>query len=121
MAVRSAGRLEIWLPCQAASRAERLDSRRRGSDDEGADELHRQRPRLRRTKSLVGRARRQRFVRPAKDRAADAGERSTSAVAPNALDRQFTADQPNRNWIADFTSVWTAEGWLYAAAVIDLF
>ena len=51
----------------------------------------------------------------------DEGERSTAAVAPNALDRQFTADQPNRKWIADFTYVWTAEGWLYVAAVIDLF
>ena len=51
----------------------------------------------------------------------DEGERSISAVAPNALDRQFTADQPNRKWIADFTYVWTAEGWLYVAAVIDLF
>ena len=37
------------------------------------------------------------------------------------LDRQFTADQPNRKWMADFTYVWTAEGWLYVAAVIDLF
>ena len=37
------------------------------------------------------------------------------------LDRQFTADQPNRKWIADFTYVFTAEGWLYVAAVIDLF
>ena len=51
----------------------------------------------------------------------DEGERSISAVAPNMLDRQFTADQPNRKWIADFTYVWTAEGWLYVAAVIDLF
>jgi putative transposase len=51
----------------------------------------------------------------------DDGERSVSAIAPNVLDRQFTADQPNRKWIADFTYVWTAEGWLYVAAVIDLF
>ena len=51
----------------------------------------------------------------------DDGERSGSAIAPNVLDRQFTADQPNRKWIADFTYVWTAEGWLYVAAVIDLF
>ena len=29
--------------------------------------------------------------------------------------------KPNRKWIADFTYVWTAEGWLYVAAVIDLF
>ena len=51
----------------------------------------------------------------------DEGERSNLSVAPNALDRQFSADQPNRKWIADFTYVWTAEGWLYVAAVIDLF
>lgn len=51
----------------------------------------------------------------------DHGERSTAAIAPNVLDRQFSADQPNRKWIADFTYIWTAEGWLYVAAVIDLF
>jgi putative transposase len=37
------------------------------------------------------------------------------------LDREFSAERPNRKWIADFTYVWTAEGWLYVAAVIDLF
>ena len=37
------------------------------------------------------------------------------------LDRTFDASAPNRKWIADFTYVWTAEGWLYVAAVIDLF
>ena len=51
----------------------------------------------------------------------DDGERLTSAIASNVLDRQFTADQPNRKWIADFTYIWTAEGWLYVAAVLDLF
>lgn len=50
-----------------------------------------------------------------------AGERSTAAIAPNVLDRQFTTDQPNRKWIAGFTYVWTVENWLYVAAVIDLF
>ena len=44
-----------------------------------------------------------------------------SAIAPNVLDRQFHAPQPNAKWIADFTYIWTAEGWLYVAAVIDLF
>jgi putative transposase len=59
----------------------------------------------------------------------DAGERMASAIAPNVLDRQFHADSPNAKWIADFTPdhvrgrlyVWTAEGWLYVAVVIDLF
>lgn len=49
----------------------------------------------------------------------DAGERSITA--PNVLDRQFAADKPNQKWVADFTYIWTAEGWLYFAAVIDLF
>src|ERR1700683_5167349 len=50
----------------------------------------------------------------------DDGARSLS-VAPNLLDRQFAAERPNQRWIADFTYIWTAEGWLYVAAVIDLF
>jgi len=51
----------------------------------------------------------------------DLGERQVAAVAPNVLNRTFEAPAPNRKWIADFTYVWTAEGWLYVAAVIDLF
>ena len=44
-----------------------------------------------------------------------------SAIAPNVLGRAFAADRPNRKWVADFTYVWTAEGWLYVAVVLDLF
>ena len=51
----------------------------------------------------------------------DLGERQASAVAANVLDRSFEAPAPNRKWIADFTYVWTTEGWLYVAAVVDLF
>ena len=51
----------------------------------------------------------------------DKGERMTSAISPNLLDRQFTATAANHKWIADFTYIWTAEGWLYVAAVVDLF
>lgn len=43
------------------------------------------------------------------------------AAAANLLERQFAADGPNRKWIVDFTYIWTAEGWLYVAALIDLF
>ena len=49
----------------------------------------------------------------------DRGERS--AIADNVLDRQFQADVPNQKWVADFTYIWTAEGWLYVAVVLDLF
>ena len=51
----------------------------------------------------------------------DLGERQASTAATNVLDRSFEAAAPNRKWIADFTYIWTAEGWLYVAAVIDLF
>lgn len=42
-------------------------------------------------------------------------------VAPNLLQRDFSADQPNTKWVADTTYIWTAEGWLYLAVVLDLF
>lgn len=49
----------------------------------------------------------------------DQGTRSV--IAANVLEREFEADGPNQKWVADFTYVWTAEGWLYVAVVIDLF
>jgi putative transposase len=49
----------------------------------------------------------------------DDGERSV--IAENILDRDFQADRPNQKWLADFTYIWTAEGWLYVAVVLDLF
>jgi putative transposase len=42
-------------------------------------------------------------------------------VAPNLLERDFTPAAPNRVWTADMTYIWTDEGWLYLAVVIDLF
>ena len=51
----------------------------------------------------------------------DQGLRSEHRIAPNVLDRQFDAEGPNRKWAADFTYLWTAQGWLYVAVVIDLF
>ena len=50
---------------------------------------------------------------------ADRGQRS--AIADNVLDRQFHADAPNQKWVADFTYIWTAQGWLYVAVVLDLY
>jgi putative transposase len=70
--------------------------------------------RLMRLQGLRARPRRRRLP-------PDPGERQATAVAPNRLDRSFEAPAPNRKWIADFTYVWTAEGWLYVAAVLDLF
>jgi len=42
-------------------------------------------------------------------------------VAPNVLAREFTVAAPNRVWAGDITYVWTAEGWLYLAILIDLY
>jgi len=42
-------------------------------------------------------------------------------VSPNLLDRQFDVDEPNRFWSGDITYIWTDEGWVYLAVVLDLF
>jgi transposase InsO family protein len=42
-------------------------------------------------------------------------------VAPNLLDRQFEPSAPNQVWTSDITYLWTTEGWLYLAIVLDLF
>ena len=52
---------------------------------------------------------------------ADTGIRVVDTVAANVLDRQFSAHAPTEKWVVDFTYIWTAEGWLYVAAVLDLF
>jgi transposase InsO family protein len=42
-------------------------------------------------------------------------------IAPNLLARDFTAKGPDEAWVTDITFLWTAQGWLYLAAIIDLF
>lgn len=42
-------------------------------------------------------------------------------VAPNLLDRQFDIETPNTAWCGDITYLWTDEGWLYLAVIVDLF
>lgn len=43
------------------------------------------------------------------------------AVAPNRLARRFTTEAPNQAWVGDITYLWTPEGWLYLAILLDLF
>ena len=45
----------------------------------------------------------------------------TKQPAENKLDRNFTADAPNRKWVTDITYLATAAGWVYLAVVVDLF
>jgi putative transposase len=42
-------------------------------------------------------------------------------VAPNLLQQNFSASRPNEKWVSDITYVWTEEGWLYLAVVMDLY
>jgi len=42
-------------------------------------------------------------------------------VAPNLLNREFTAKEPNRKWVTDITYIPTMQGWLYLAVILDLY
>lgn len=47
--------------------------------------------------------------------------RKTKRIAPNILARDFTAQAPNEAWVTDVTALWTLTGWVYLAAILDLF
>ena len=42
-------------------------------------------------------------------------------VAPNLLNREFKVEEPDRVYVSDITYIWTNEGWLYLAVILDLF
>jgi len=69
--------------------------------------------RLMRRRGLYG-LRKARFVRTT-------DSRHKLPIAPNLLARDFTAAAPNKVWVTDVTFVWTLQGWLYLAAILDLF
>ena len=58
------------------------------------------------------------MARPHRVRTTDS--RHDLPIAPNLLERNFTAAAPNRIWLADITYIETNQGWLYLAAVMDL-
>lgn len=47
--------------------------------------------------------------------------RKADPVAPNLLQRDFTAERPDQKWLTDITYIPTQEGWLYLAVVLDLY
>ena len=59
------------------------------------------------------------MARPRRVRTTDS--RHDFPIAPNLLERNFTAAAPNRIWLADITYVETDQGWLYLATVMDLY
>jgi len=42
-------------------------------------------------------------------------------ISPNLLDRDFSASEPNQKWAGDISYIWTREGWLYLAVILDLY
>jgi putative transposase len=82
---------------------------------EGGRKVSRKRvARLMRLQGLVGRRRGRRFVKTT-------DSKHPFPIAANVLMREFEVPAPNVAWAADITYVWTAEGWLYQAAILDLF
>ncbi len=47
--------------------------------------------------------------------------RHTRLIAPNLLKRDFSASAPNQKWVGDILGIWTGEGWLYLAALLDTY
>jgi len=45
----------------------------------------------------------------------------TFNIAPNLLDQDFSAIGPNQKWAGDISYIWTSEGWLYLAVILDLY
>jgi len=70
--------------------------------------------RLMRKQGLVGRRRGRRFVKTT-------DSRHPFPIADNILMREFEVPAANVAWATDITYIWTAEGWLYLAAILDLF
>lgn len=70
----------------------------------------------------IGRLMRQNGLRVVRTRKykATTDSNHTFNIAPNWLDQNFTAERPNQKWAGDISYIWTREGWLYLAVVIDL-
>jgi transposase InsO family protein len=60
-------------------------------------------------------------ARPPKRYRATTQSKHPLPVAPNVVARNFQSDGPNRVWVTDMTYVWTWEGWLFLAAIVDVF
>jgi transposase InsO family protein len=70
--------------------------------------------RLMRTQNLCA-------ARPRRTKPRTTDSQHTQPVAPNLLGRDFTAEAPNRKWVADITGIPTHRGWLYLAGILDVY
>ena len=71
----------------------------------------------------VGRLMRDNGIRPIRTRKykITTDSHHTFPVAPNLRNRDFTANAPDQKWAGDISYIWTAEGWMYLAVIIDLY
>jgi len=60
-------------------------------------------------------------ARPKRRRVLTTKRDLTHPVAPNILNREFTAPDPNKKWATDITYIPTSQGWLYLAVILDLY
>ncbi len=61
------------------------------------------------------------WVRYKKKYKATTNSEHNKPVYANELEQDFDVQQPNQAWVQDITYIWTSEGWLYLAIVIDLY
>ena len=61
------------------------------------------------------------FVGPNSSGKSQSLSQHNKAVASNLLDQNFSAEAPNEKWAADISYIWTAQGWLYLAVMLDLY
>jgi transposase InsO family protein len=62
-----------------------------------------------------------RAARPRRQKPRTTDSQHNQPVAPNLLGRDFTAEAPNRKWVADITGIPTHQGWLYLAGILDVY
>lgn len=118
-------------PESARARADQLlalkvaEAHARGRGKYGSPRVHRE---LKKEEIAVSRKRVIRLMqeqglvgRPKKKFVATTDSNHALEIAPNVLDRDFTASGPNQRWAGDITYLRTPEGWLYLAVIIDLF
>src|ERR1051326_869738 len=81
--------------------------------DEGVRCSRKRVARLMQEAELSARRKRRRVLTTKRDK--------THPVAPNLLNREFRATEPNRKWATDITYIPTKQGWLYLAVILDLY
>ncbi len=60
-------------------------------------------------------------AKAARNNKATTNSKHSLPVAPNLLEQDFNADRPDQKWVSDITYIWTDEGWLYLAVVLELY